>query len=84
MKVDGGLKQLDSGPSGIVCGISHNFEFYCREGITESKPTGTKWRKLGGILTYISCGDYGCWGVNKHHNVYLIEDTGIQTGLTTR
>ena len=32
---------------------------------------GTVWRQVQGRLKYVSCGLYGCWGVNKHNHVYF-------------
>ena len=74
LKVNGALKQLDSGPMDIVCGINYASNIYCRTGITESNPSGTKWQRMKGKLVYISCGDYGIWGVNKYHNVFFTTD----------
>lgn len=60
----GTLVQIDSGPSGIVYGVNRFHHIYCRKGITLSKPTGTSWARVPGTLKYVSCGIYGCWGVN--------------------
>ena len=39
-KVPGLLKQIDSGPKGIVCGVNQGDSIYCRNGITDSNPSG--------------------------------------------
>jgi hypothetical protein len=37
---------------------------------------GTIWREVGpDRLKYISCGPYGCWGINRNNNVYF--KTGV-------
>ena len=35
------------------------------------KPERNGWRRVGGRLNYISCGELGCWGVNKQHNIFF-------------
>ena len=67
----GRLKQIDSGPSGIVCGVNRNNYIYCRKGITPLRPGGSGWIKVSGILKYISCGALGHWGVNKNNDIYF-------------
>jgi hypothetical protein len=69
--IPGGLKQIDSGPKGIVCGVSSIDEVFCRTGITDGTPEGSAWIKLDGSLKYISCGEFGHWGVNKNNQVFF-------------
>ena len=71
--IPGGLKQIDSGPKGIVCGVSSIDEVFCRTGITDATPEGSAWMKLDGSLKYISCGEFGHWGVNKNNQVFFRE-----------
>ena len=70
-KVEGGLKQLDSGPKGAICGVNYRSYIYYRKDITETNPTGTGWQKCSGQLDYISCNDYGFWGRNNRNDVYF-------------
>lgn len=79
--IKGGLKQLDSGPKGIVCGVNYKSSVYCRGGITEENPAGTKWLYESGRLEYISCCDFGCWGVNKYNDVFFANQ---MNGRSTR
>lgn len=69
--IGGRLKQIDSGPFGIVCGVNRGNRIYCRRGITPKRRTGINWINVPGSLMYISCGLYGHWGVNKAWNIYF-------------
>lgn len=44
---------------------------YCRKGITLSKPKGTSWGRVPGAPKYVSCGIYGCWGVNIADQIWF-------------
>ena len=70
-RVPGGLKQIDSGPKGIVCGVNSGNNIYCRLGISSRIPWGRRWLHIPGKLKYISCGDYGNWGVNRVDSIYF-------------
>lgn len=70
-QVPGKLKQIDSGPRGVVCGVNKYDNIYCRLQITSRTPSGKTWAKLPGKLKYISCGEYGQWGVNKANMIYF-------------
>jgi hypothetical protein len=65
------LKQIDSGPRGIVYGVNRNDQIYCRKGITDSQPWGVVWQRVPGELKYVSCGNLGCWGVNKNDQIWF-------------
>ena len=65
------LKQIDSGPAGIVWGVNKDDDIYCRDGIKNENPKGTDWKHISGKLKYVSCGPYGCWGVNSLDNIYF-------------
>ena len=71
IRVPGGLKQIDSGPLGIVCGVNTADNIYCRTGITTARRNGRSWTRVPGKLKYISCGALGHWGVNKANNIYF-------------
>ena len=79
--VQGALMQIDSGPKGVVCGVNGNMNIYCRVGITDQVPTGTKWTQISGSLKYISCGAFGCWGVSQSNEIYF---TAAVSGPTTQ
>jgi hypothetical protein len=70
-RISGGLKQIDSGPPGIVCGVNKNDYIYCRTGIVPANKFGRSWVRVPGKLKYISCGALGHWGVNKANNIYF-------------
>ena len=70
-RIGGALKQIDSGPYGIVCGVNRGDDIYCRIGITDHNPKGTGWHHIGGKLKYISCGELGCWGVNSVNQIFF-------------
>ena len=70
-RISGGLKQIDSGPPGIVCGVNKNDDIYCRTGVVPANRFGRSWVKVPGKLKYISCGAFGHWGVNKGNNIYF-------------
>ena len=76
-KIDGGLKQIDSGPKGIVCGVNSANEAFCRSGISDSLPEGSGWIKLADRpdlqIKYISCGEYGHWVVTKDNKIFFRE-----------
>ena len=65
------LKQIDSGPTGIVYGVNKHDGIFCRTGITDDNLKGTGWRGVGGLLKYVSCGPYGCWGVNSADHIWV-------------
>ena len=66
------LKQIDSGPAGIVWGVNIGYSIYCRVGITNNAPKGTGWKLVAGkLLKYISCGPYGCWGVEADDDIWF-------------
>lgn len=68
-----GLRQIDSGPKGIVCGVNNGGAILCRIGINRLRPYGRAWTRVAGKFTYISCGDFGHWAVNKANQVYFRE-----------
>ena len=71
IQIGGRLKQIDSGPFGIVWGINRHHNIYCRIGITWRNPKGRGWRHVGGKLKYASAGEFGIWGVNRYNNIYF-------------
>ena len=70
--ITGKLKQIDSGPSGIVYGVNAYDQIFCRTGISAQKPFGTGWKQVTsyGRLKYVSCGELGCWGVNSANQIW--------------
>lgn len=71
IRIGGKLMQIDSGTFGLVWGVNKAQRIYCRKGITWRKPQGTKWQHVGGLLKYLSVGQYGVWGVNRGGYIYF-------------
>lgn len=67
------MMQIDSGPEGIVVGVTENHEVYHRTGISNTNYVGKEWVKIDGSLTHVSCGRSGCWGVDSAEHVYYID-----------
>ena len=67
------LKQIDSGPVGIVLGVTESNEIYRRSGVINANHVGREWVKIDGSLSYVSCGGLGCWGVDSTGHVYYLE-----------
>lgn len=59
------LTQIDSGPKGIVVGVTEDNHVYCL--------TGKRWKVVRGRLKYFSCGALGCWGINPGNRVFYRE-----------
>ena len=77
-RVSGRLTQIDSGPSGTVCGVNKHNNIYCRTQVTSRYRRGRRWVRVPGKLKYITCGEYGYWGVNKANNIYFRQ--GVSRG----
>ena len=75
------MKQIDSGPEGIVIGVTENHEVYRRAGISNTNYIGKEWVKIDGSLTHVSCGRSGCWGVDSTEHVYYIDGVLLQSCL---
>ena len=66
------LKQVDSGPFGMVYGVNANKSIYCRVGVTKENPKGISWKKIPGKLNYVACGLYGCWGLDPLNAIWFL------------
>ncbi|KAL2102838.1 hypothetical protein ACEWY4_002006 [Coilia grayii] len=79
-RVPGALKQVDVGGEQIIAGVNAGDNIYClgRDAAVGFKGTGspTPWLHIPGGLKYYSCGPLGCWGVNRHNNVYMMKGVG--------
>ncbi|XP_063074240.1 fish-egg lectin-like [Engraulis encrasicolus] len=77
VRVPGGLKQVDAGGEHIISGVNSADGIYCmsRDGVLGFKGPGspTPWLHIPGGLKYYSCGPIGCWGVNRHNNIYMMK-----------
>ena len=71
LHIGGKLMQIDSGPFGIVRGVNKANQIWCRTGIAWKNPKGRGWRRVPGGLKYVSVGEFGAWGVNKHDYIYF-------------
>ena len=72
-RVGGRLKQIDSGPKGIVCGVSRLNKLFCRLQICRRAPYGRRWIYVSKKFTYVSIGDYGYWALNPAGQIYFRE-----------
>ena len=70
-KVGGSLMQIDSGPFGVVYGVSKLHRIWYRTGITWYNPKGSGWVRVQGSLKYISVGQFGAWGVTNQNAIYF-------------
>ena len=73
------MKQIDSGPEGIVVGVTESHEIYYRTGISNTNYVGKEWVKIDGSLMHVSCGASGCWGVDSAEHVYYIDGIFVQS-----
>ena len=70
VKIEGGLKQISVGESG-VWGIAPDNSIFYREGTYGDKDTsGSAWKKVPGNLTWVSSGSDLVVGVNSAGNIY--------------
>lgn len=67
------MKQLDSGPLGILCGITVEEKIVCRTGISVTNPKGNGWMPIDFEQKpkHISCGKFGCWVVTTRNKVRI-------------
>ena len=63
------LRQIDSGPTGIVYGIDEDRKLVCRSGIKPGKPTGSLWKRIRGIYRHVTCGPRGCWAITAKNMI---------------
>ena len=70
-RVNGKMKKIDSGPLGVLCGITVETEIKCRTGVTLTDPKGNGWSPVPFERRpkRISCGEYGCWVLTKSNKV---------------
>ena len=52
----------------IICVSHFKIKFHR---FSAQSPAGTGWRLVPGDLKYISCGAFGCWGVDKQGTIYF-------------
>jgi hypothetical protein len=69
--LDNFMIQIDSGPPGIVYGVTTANDIKCRIGFSPFSPHGTGWRDVPGTMKYVSCGPYGCWAVNSNNAIWF-------------
>ena len=71
LHIPGKLMQIDSGPFGVVWGVDVHLNIFCRTGITWRNLQGRGWRRVAGKMKSLSCGQYGCWGVNADDRIFF-------------
>ena len=64
LRIPGGLKQIDTGYSRAVVGVSRG------GAIWKLKRNRRSWRRIPGGLAHVSVGEGGIWGTNRGHNIY--------------
>ena len=64
------LKQIESGPKGIVVGVNQHRLIYYRAGVTRGNPTGRYWVNIKGRLTHVIAGCRGIYGLNQGHQIF--------------
>jgi hypothetical protein len=69
--VIGEMEQIDSGPLGILCGITTKQTIDCRTGVSLNDPKGNGWSTISFEKKpkHISCGEFGCWVVTRSNKV---------------
>ena len=76
VRVGGTLKQIESGPNGVVWGVNRWNNIYYRAGINKRRPLGTSWIRIGGKLKHISPGCIGVYGLNTRGYIYIYRGKG--------
>ena len=66
----GGLKQVESGPNGVVWGINKAGYIYLRAGVSKKNPLGTSWISVVGLLSHVTVGCTGVYGVNSKQEIW--------------
>ena len=61
--VPGKLRMVESGPAGIVVGLSDTDDLFVRQGVTRDKPTGIRWNKMDMKLAHVTVGKRGITGI---------------------
>jgi hypothetical protein len=72
-QISGKMKQIDSGPLGILCGITVEQKIDCRTGVSLIDPKGNGWSTIPFEKKpkHISCGEFGCWVVTTSNKVRI-------------
>jgi hypothetical protein len=72
--INGKMKQIDSGPLGIFCGITTKEQIDCRNGVSLTDPKGKGWSTIPFEKQpkHISCGEFGCWVVTTRNKVRIV------------
>ena len=70
-QINGKMKQVDSGPLGVLCGITVKNTIDCRTGVSLTDPKGNGWSAIPFEQKpkHISCGKFGCWVVARTNTV---------------
>jgi len=79
-KVEGGLKQISTGPVGTFGVNRHNEIFYRRGTHEDNFLSGYEWQKLPGKLKYISVGLNSVWGVNSANQIWYLDSFILKWG----
>ncbi|XP_073337019.1 fish-egg lectin-like [Pagrus major] len=69
------LQQVDAGGNGQVVGVGSSRAYCLRSDLASSyKRSGSlSWTSLSRVMKYISCGKYGCWGIDTSNRIYFTQ-----------
>ena len=70
------LRQLDAGGDGQVVGVTSSSSTWCLRSDYASSFKGTgsvSWSNLSRVMKYISCGKYGCWGIDTNNRIFFTQ-----------
>ena len=71
-KIDGSLTQIEAGPKGEVWAVNGNKELYTRIGVSQSSPSGFKWKKVGTrSFSSVTIGLDKLYAVDVGYTVYM-------------
>ena len=69
--IGGRLKQVESGPNGVVWGVNRHNQIFFRAGVTRRNPVGRRWHYIRqGRLRHISVGCTGVYGLSTNGQIW--------------
>merc|ERR1711962_32344 len=74
-KIDGTMKMVSVGPSGVCWAVDKKDTVWRRLGAKNTSAIGTKWQSVTGRLGFISVGPAGIWGISPKNEVMYRDGT---------
>jgi len=74
-KIDGNMKSVSVGPSGVCWAVDKKETVWRRLGAKNTSIIGTKWQSVTGRLASISVGQAGVWGISPKNEVMYRDGT---------